>query len=922
MRPILLLVLAFSSVFAVSLNSHWEEKDTKWLSPLLEEVLKKKRGSLSSLHYAASALKLLKVTPPKDVAKVACEAAKKADLSELDNLYNVAAISADLPDCALSSAAGAQKSIEKVLTETTPNGERIFRALRTADRLNIKVRTVLSFLGWVFNAAALLDKPNGAKYFDKIKTLVSQADEVDKKFLQFEGGLTTTAVAVHGIMSLAEKQGKVPAVSKDQILLFSNYLLSRKHVSTEKAAFHLLKALGVLVNNHQLVPVAVSLVGPVMFDRMQPLKVSVTNVFGLPIEVTDVRVDAIPAGSDVAVVGNVRMTNVQADPKLWTIGLDKIPENEGFIKLHIKIESKDKRLIGTTGSSVLIKRSDDVVVDDLKLGVLEKEEQVTGASLHSVTQFSKFKKVFPLDPSKRLYLSFSVKRKAFEETLIQPHQVFVLFKHPSGAEVFYTADVQSGGTYLLDINFAKSHKDFEGLSGKYSAYLFIGDARIRTPIVWPFADFSVTFPPVVKPVEPKSHRVEYDPKPEIKHIFRQPEKRPPVIVSDTFTLICLAPLLLLIVLWLRIGLNFSNMPASLWTLLFHFGLAALFGLYFVFWLKLNMFETLKYLAGIAAFTFLAGNRVLRAIAEKRNMSLTKNLRSLTSIGPRAVVTWDKAERIRRNEEIWANPDSIVHRLPEHYCKRYWDNLLRDAKPVHYRPPTSRLYWDPVRKVEIEAENYPLLVLHPPEADEGLWGGEGVVKGWKESRPYTKKKVLPRHWVPKLYFPALKKVVLYSEILDKHMQITVTERALRLIDSHFGLDYYILRTPEIDLASKLGNRLKREMLLALANETYYLEDEERHNYIKHKYAEFVIPAEEAEWVGLDLNEAAYKQQDLEESHVPEPLKYKFERELVARLRAGTDLIANEEEFAPKTEESKFGERLLGKYLNPVAKRLRG
>ncbi|WKY14521.1 hypothetical protein Q1695_000223 [Nippostrongylus brasiliensis] len=303
------------------------------------------------------------------------------------------------------------------------------------------------------------------------------------------------------------------------------------------------------------------------------------------------------------------------------------------------------------------------------------------------------------------------------------------------------------------------------------------------------------------------------------------------------------------------------------------------------------------------------------------MSLTKNLRILTSVGPRSVITWDKAERIRRNEEIWANPESIVHRLPDHYCKRYWDNLLRDVTPVHYRPPASRLYWDPVRNVEVEAENYPLLVIYPPEADDGLWGGEGVVKGWRESRPYTKKKVLPRHWVPRLYFPNLKKHVLYSEILDKHMEITVTERTLRLIEQMYGLDYYILRTPEIDLASKLGNRLKREMLITLAKGDYYLEDEEQHNYIKQKYAEFLIPLEEAEWVGLDLNEAARKQQETEERQVPEPLKYKFERELVARLQAGSDLIANEEEFAPKTEESKFGERLLGKYLNPVAKRLR-
>ncbi|KAK6036171.1 hypothetical protein COOONC_26323 [Cooperia oncophora] len=69
--------------------------------------------------------------------------------------------------------------------------------------------------------------------------------------------------------------------------------------------------------------------------------------------------------------------------------------------------------------------------------------------------------------------------------------------------------------------------------------------------------------------------------------------------------------------WFRIGLNFGNMPVSLWTLIFHGSLAALFALYFVFWLQLNMFETVKYLAVVGGLTYLAGNRVLRAIADKR-----------------------------------------------------------------------------------------------------------------------------------------------------------------------------------------------------------------------------------------------------------------------------------------------------------------
>ncbi|KAK6018568.1 hypothetical protein OSTOST_15841, partial [Ostertagia ostertagi] len=263
-------------------------------------------------------------------------------------------------------------------------------------------------------------------------------------------------------------------------------------------------------------------------------------------------------------------------------------------------------------------------VEDLKVGALQTDDVITVANLTrvachqsycSVAQSSRHGEVISADHTKRLYVSFSVKRRV-SGTLVQP-QAFVLFKHANGSEVFYKADVQTDGTYLVDINLAKAHEDFKGISGSYTAYLIIGDATIRTPVNWPFADFMLTLPSAPVEVVPKSQRINYDVLPEIKHVFRQPEKRPPTIVSDTFTLICSAPLLLLLVLWFRIGLNFGNMPLSLWTLIFHGSLTALFALYFVFWLQLNMFGTLKYLAVVGSLTYFAGNRVLRAVAEKR-----------------------------------------------------------------------------------------------------------------------------------------------------------------------------------------------------------------------------------------------------------------------------------------------------------------
>jgi len=50
---------------------------------------------------------------------------------------------------------------------------------------------------------------------------------------------------------------------------------------------------------------------------------------------------------------------------------------------------------------------------------------------------------------------------------------------------------------------------------------------------------------------------------------------------------------------------------------FHVGLGAIFGLYYMFWLELNMFTTVKYLIMIGVVTFLCGNSMLSGLAEKR-----------------------------------------------------------------------------------------------------------------------------------------------------------------------------------------------------------------------------------------------------------------------------------------------------------------
>jgi large subunit ribosomal protein L28 len=117
------------------------------------------------------------------------------------------------------------------------------------------------------------------------------------------------------------------------------------------------------------------------------------------------------------------------------------------------------------------------------------------------------------------------------------------------------------------------------------------------------------------------------------------------------------------------------------------------------------------------------------------------------------------------------------------------------------------------------------------------------------------------------------------------------------------------------------KLKREILIRLATDDYYHHDEEKHNYIREKYAEFVIPLEEAEWVGLELNEACRKQQDIEDNIAPVPLKHLFEKELLEELETKGDSKTQIEEYKPVYQKSRFAERLFGKFMKPLEDRVK-
>lgn len=232
-------------------------------------------------------------------------------------------------------------------------------------------------------------------------------------------------------------------------------------------------------------------------------------------------------------------------------------------------------------------------------------------------------------------------------------------------------------------------------------------------------------------------------------------------------------------------------------------------------------------------------------------------------------------------------------LPEAY-KKFWKEWKAQPAAVHYTEQKGKY----VRNEETEEvkliQNVPLPLLYPKEMHEGIWGGEAIVKGFKKKGKFKRR-------VPHFWIPYLRKSVIYSEVLNMYMRVVITDRAMRLIHENYGFDHYLLKTPACDLRSLLTLKLKREILVALADKTLYSNDPEMREEVYTKYKQYLAAytREEIEWYGLTYDEACKKWLKVTET-TPEPLKIQYRSELIAKLKEnkikeaeGVDVLPPEE-----------------------------
>uniref|UniRef100_A0A6I8MXA0 Dolichyl-diphosphooligosaccharide--protein glycosyltransferase subunit 2 n=1 Tax=Ornithorhynchus anatinus TaxID=9258 RepID=A0A6I8MXA0_ORNAN len=604
---------------------HLAPRDVEGLRAVL---LRRPFPDLEGVYYSVAGLAHLGLRPP-DAQEACAFIRSNLDPTSVDSLFYAAQASRALPDCQLTVSNETKDLLASAVSEESPSarirhaaGALAGLALPLAPREVLgalaarlaKEESVMATVHALEAAAYLSPEADLGGIAEEIEDLVARLDDLGGVYLQFEEGLETTALFVAAAYRLSDRAGAEPPVKEDQAVQLANAIFGKKRWESPAEAFAVAAAAAALAGNRFHLPVVLAPLGrgTPAGENAALRELRVTDVLSRPLARATVKLEhARSASTKATVLQQVAFAKTGDD---FTLDFMSAKPASGYYDFSVRVEGDDRYVAGTV--ELRVKVSTEVGIANVDLSTVDKDQSIAPKTTR-VAHPAKAKGSFVADGHQNFALSFQlVDRNGGAE--LTPHQTFVrLLNQRTGQEVVFVAEPDSRNVYRFELDTSERKTEFGAASGTYALHLVVGDATLDNPILWNVADVVVKFPEEDAPSTVLAKNL-FAPKQEIQHLFREPEKRPPAALSATFTALVLCPLLLLFVLWIRLGANVSNLSLAPSTVIFHLGHAATLGLMYVYWTQLNMFQTLKFLALLGGVTFLAGNRMLAHKAVKRS----------------------------------------------------------------------------------------------------------------------------------------------------------------------------------------------------------------------------------------------------------------------------------------------------------------
>nr|XP_046166840.1 dolichyl-diphosphooligosaccharide--protein glycosyltransferase subunit 2-like [Oncorhynchus gorbuscha] len=607
---------------ALTPSHHLSLSDVERLKGLLSQPF----TDLASAYYSIVGLSKLGASVADE--NDACQFLKaQLDPMSVDSLFFAAEASQAISDCEMPVSNETRDILLAAVSEDSTVTQ-IFRAVSALSSLGLplasqevvaalvariaKEDNVLAITTALQTATRLSQQAELGGILEEIEDLAARLDDLGGVYLQFEEGLEATALFVAAAYTLSDHADTEPPLKEDQVIQLVNSVFSKKSWDSRSEAFSVACAAAALSSNRFHVPVIVSTQGPATVSHSQPiLHLLVTDILSNPLASANLLVESAQAVASKSVVLSQAPFSLRNG--IFELNFMASQPASGYYQFTVAVTG-DSRLVANQ-VELKVKVSTEVAVTNMDLSVVDKDQSI-GTKTSRVDYPFKAKGSFTADSHQNFAMNFQLV-DANTGVELTPHQTFVRFHNQkTGQEVVFVAEPDSKNLYKFELDTAERKSEFDSMSGTYVLHLIVGDATLENPILWNVADVVLKFLDEEAPAAIQSKTL-YMPKPDIQHLFREPEKKPPTVVSNTFTALVLSPFLLLLILWFKLGANISNFSLSPSSVLFHVGHACMLGLMYVYWTHLNMFQTLKYLAIIGSLTFLAGNRMLAQKAVKR-----------------------------------------------------------------------------------------------------------------------------------------------------------------------------------------------------------------------------------------------------------------------------------------------------------------
>jgi len=359
--------------------------------------------------------------------------------------------------------------------------------------------------------------------------------------------------------------------------------------------------------------------------------VQVTDIFGrfaTPVHVFIAKVFPVDQEKQL-ITSNQNAKPVSADPRntIYSAAVFSTKPEQGLYSLELNVAPLEKSspYFPIDDITRTVKFVAVIELADVNLQVSDSKEQddtcayaSTSINLHYPNPATEVIRVNVLHS---VLFSFRVQASGRPITV---KQAFLKFTNlDTHNEAIFVAE-QQGKKYKLVLPL-KDHVDaFKGHSGRYSVTLIVGDPLIQNSISWDVATLNIHFGKFQRDSLPT---VVSGPLPEILHQFRAPETVPPPQVSYVFTAFVLSPFLLFLGGLLYTKANLGKFPVNnakelFYAVGFQGCIGAILGLFVIYWLRLNMMQTLRYLALFGVLAIFLGHRALRFLARNRQHAKT------------------------------------------------------------------------------------------------------------------------------------------------------------------------------------------------------------------------------------------------------------------------------------------------------------